>query len=172
MYPLCIKLIGLNQFIYLLAHFCSVSSPHFALGGTYDFFQHILQGHISFVGPSSLRQTVSSCARPGPWPVAPSPSDPPPAVGPSCTSGHRAPALHALLPETQVPAPSQGHTYCQHRCKLYTETRNRGREKVPGIEEMTKFKKRLDECLTCHNLSYLKLVRFNRGSIWFNFLKI
>lgn len=87
MYPLCIKLIGLNQFIYLLAHFCSVSSPHFALGGTYDFFQHILQGHISFVGPSSLRQTVSSCARPGPWPVAPSPSDPPPAVGPSCTSG-------------------------------------------------------------------------------------
>lgn len=32
MYPLCIKLIGLNQFIYLLAHFCSVSSPHFPLG--------------------------------------------------------------------------------------------------------------------------------------------
>lgn len=118
MYPLCIKLIGLNQFIYLLAHFCSVSSPHFALGGTYDCFQHILQGHISFVGPSSDHAIVRA-----PWALA-SRAQPIRAATRNWPVMHlRASALHALLPETQVPAPSQGHTYCQHRCKLYSTWR-------------------------------------------------
>lgn len=100
MYPLCIKLIGLTQFIYLLAYFCSVSCPHFALGSHMISSNTFCRAIYLSLVP---RQTMPSCARLGPWPVAPSPSAPPLAIGPSCSSGLRPSTLCSQRPRCPSP---------------------------------------------------------------------